>query len=79
VATLVGVKSFGKGSVQQVEHLLDGSEVKITIARWYRPNGKNIDKQGITPDAVVNINDDNIKAGQDPQKDKAYELLRQKL
>lgn len=79
VATLVGVKSFGKGSVQQVEHLSDGSEVKITIARWYRPNGKNIDKQGITPDVTVSISDADIKAGKDPQKDKAYEVLRQKL
>jgi carboxyl-terminal processing protease len=79
IATLVGEKSFGKGSVQQVEHLSDGSEVKITIARWYRPNGKNIDKQGITPDVTVSISDADVKAGKDPQKDKAYELLRQKL
>jgi carboxyl-terminal processing protease len=79
IATLVGKKSFGKGSVQQVEHLSDGSEVKITVARWYRPNGKNIDKQGITPDVSVSISDADIKAGKDPQKDKAYEVLRQKL
>jgi len=79
VATLVGQKSFGKGSVQQVEHLSDGSEVKITVARWYRPNGKNIDKQGITPDTSVSISDSDVKAGKDPQKDKAYEVLRQKL
>jgi carboxyl-terminal processing protease len=79
VATLVGEKSFGKGSVQEVEHLSDGSEVKITIARWYRPNGKNIDKQGITPDQTVAIADSDIKAGRDPQKDAAYQLLRQKL
>jgi carboxyl-terminal processing protease len=78
-ATLVGEKSFGKGSVQQVEHLLDGSEIKITVARWYRPNGKNIDKQGITPDTVVTNSDADIKAGKDAQKDKAYELLQQKL
>lgn len=79
VATLVGQKSFGKGSVQQVEHLADGSEVKITIARWYRPNGKNIDKQGINPDVAVSISDIDAKAGKDPQKDKAYDMLRQKL
>jgi carboxyl-terminal processing protease len=79
VATLVGEKSFGKGSVQQVEHLADGSEVKITIARWYRPNGKNIDKQGITPDNVVVNNDADAKAGKDDQKDAAYQLLQQKL
>jgi carboxyl-terminal processing protease len=79
VATLVGQKSFGKGSVQQVEHLLDGSEVKITVARWYRPNGQNIDKQGITPDVSVTNSDEDLKAGRDPQKDKAYQLLQLKL
>lgn len=78
-ATLVGEKSFGKGSVQQVENLADGSELKITIARWYTPAGKNIDKQGITPDVSIAISDDNIKAGQDPQKDRATEILRSKI
>lgn len=79
VATLLGEKSFGKGSVQQVEHLLDGSEVKITIAHWYTPAGKNIDKQGIKPDTEVKISDTDAKAGTDTQKDKAYQLLQQKL
>lgn len=79
VATLVGEKSFGKGSVQQVENLADGSELKITIARWYTPNGKNIDKQGITPDTAVTISDADIKAGNDPQKDKALEILKTKI
>lgn len=78
-ATLLGEKSFGKGSVQEVEHLLDGSEVKITIAHWYTPGGKNIDKQGITPDTVVSISDADAKAGKDTQKDRAYQLLQQKL
>ena len=79
VATLVGVKSFGKGSVQQVESFPDGSELKVTIARWYTPDGKNIDKQGITPDTVVDNPDAAVKAGQDPQKDKAYQVLQQKI
>jgi len=78
-ATLLGEKSFGKGSVQQVEHLLDGSEVKITIAHWYTPDGKNIDKQGITPDTIVPISDADSKAGKDPQKDKAYQILQSKF
>ncbi len=79
IAQLIGEKSFGKGSVQQVENLPDGSELKITIARWYTPNGKNIDKQGITPDVTVSNSDADIQAGKDSQKDKAYELLQAKF
>jgi carboxyl-terminal processing protease len=78
-AQLVGVKSFGKGSVQQVENLPDGSELKVTIARWYTPKGKNIDKQGITPDTVVNNSDQDVAAGKDPQKDKAFTLVTSQI
>jgi len=62
-----------------VEQLRGGSEMKVTIARWYTPGGKNIDKQGITPDKVVSNDDASVKAGQDSQKDAAYQLLQQKL
>lgn len=79
IATLVGVKSFGKGSVQQVIDLPGGSEVKITTAHWYTPNGKNINKQGIVPDIVITNSDSDVKAGKDPQKDKAYEIMRTKI
>lgn len=78
-ATLVGVKSFGKGSVQQVINLSDGSELKVTTAHWYTPAGKNINKQGITPDNVVQNSDSDIKSGADPQKDKAYSILQTKI
>jgi carboxyl-terminal processing protease len=78
-ATLVGVKSFGKGSVQQVINLADGSELKVTTAHWYTPAGKNIDKQGISPDVSIDRSDSDIKAGIDPQKDKAYSVLQSKL
>lgn len=78
-ASLVGEKSFGKGSVQKVESLNDGSELKVTIARWYTPAGKNIDKEGITPEVQVAFSDEDQKAGRDPQKDKAYELVRAKI
>ena len=77
--TLVGSKTFGKGSIQQVVRLTDGSELKVTIARWYTPAGKNIDKQGITPDVPVEISDTDKQTGKDPQKDKAYEILRSKI
>lgn len=78
-ATLVGEKSFGKGSVQQVDNLTNGGELKVTIARWYTPSGKNIDKQGIKPDIAVALSDADSQAGRDPQKDKAYEILHQKV
>ncbi|MBI2589329.1 S41 family peptidase [Candidatus Saccharibacteria bacterium] len=79
VASLVGDKSFGKGSVQQVERLSGGGELKVTIARWYTPSGKNIDKQGINPDISVNSTDDDQKAGRDPQKDRAIQILQSKI
>ncbi len=77
VATLLGVKSFGKGSVQQPENLKNGGLLKITVARWFTPNGKNIDKEGISPDKEVKVTADQIKAGQDPQLDAASAQLKQ--
>jgi carboxyl-terminal processing protease len=50
VATIVGAKSFGKGSVQEVVNFDDGSSLKVTIAKWYTPNGVNISESGIKPD-----------------------------
>lgn len=75
-ATLMGEKSFGKGSVQVIEDLPGGAGLKITVAKWYTPNGKNINKEGITPDTTVSISADDIQASRDPQKDKALEQLR---
>ena len=53
VAKLIGEKTYGKGSVQTVENLSGNTAIKVTIARWYTPNGQNIDKQGITPNIEV--------------------------
>ncbi len=75
-ATLIGQKSYGKGSVQQLIKLNDGGVLKVTIARWFTPNGKNIDKAGITPDKVVEISAEQIKNQQDPQKDAAFQALQ---
>jgi len=75
VATILGEKSYGKGSVQQILNLSGGAEVKITVARWYRPNGQNIDKKGITPDKTVKMTDDDYAKGNDPQKDAAISQL----
>lgn len=77
VAILVGEKSFGKGSVQKVEQLYGGAEIKITTAHWYTPAGKTIDKTGIKPDVEVKVSDADITAGKDPQKDKAFALALQ--
>jgi carboxyl-terminal processing protease len=75
VAKLVGVKSFGKGSVQQIIDLTSGGQLKVTIAKWFTPNGVNISKEGIKPDIEVTMNEGDVNAGRDPQKDKALELL----
>lgn len=74
-ATLIGVKSFGKGSVQQLDELDSGGALKVTIARWYTPSGRNIDKEGIEPDQTVELKDEDITAGRDPQKDAAIQHL----
>lgn len=71
VATLLGVKSFGKGSVQQLENLIDGGVLKVTIAHWYTPNGVNINKEGIKPDKEVKLSEDDAKNQRDPQLDAA--------
>ncbi|HSX24282.1 MAG TPA: S41 family peptidase [Candidatus Saccharimonadales bacterium] len=76
VAKLIGVKSFGKGSVQQLEKLTDGGVLKVTIARWYTPNGVNINKDGIKPDTEVKLSDDDAKAQKDPQLDAATAALK---
>lgn len=52
-ATIVGIKTFGKGSVQDFEFLKDGSALKLTIAKWFTPKDRGIDGQGIAPDVVV--------------------------
>jgi len=75
LAELVGTKTFGKGSVQQLIDFRDNSVLKVTIARWYTPKGKNIDKQGIEPDYKVERTEDDFKNSRDPQKDKALELV----
>lgn len=76
VATLMGAKSFGKGSVQQLESLASGGVLKVTIARWFTPAGKNIDKEGITPDQEIKISDEDLKNSRDPQKQAAIDFLK---
>lgn len=75
-AKLVGKKSFGKGSVQELVDLPSGGKLKITVARWFTPNGKNIDKEGIKPDIEVGLTDEDFNANRDPQKDRAVGEVR---
>ncbi len=70
-ATLIGETSFGKGSVQQLIDLQSGGALKVTIARWFTPDGKNIDQEGIAPDQEVVLTDEDYEAERDPQLDAA--------
>jgi len=75
-AKLLGVTTYGKGSVQNWVPLSDNQgAVRITIARWLTPDGRTIDKKGLTPDIVVNMTADDLKAGKDPQLDAAVKQL----
>lgn len=74
-AYLIGEKSYGKGVVQQLVNFRDGSELKVTVASWYRPNGQNINKKGIKPDQEVKLTDKDTEAGKDPQLDAAQAYL----
>ncbi len=77
-ATIVGEKTFGKGSVQDYENLSDGSSLKITVALWYTPNDKNINEQGIQPDVQVKEDWTKEKIGEDVMIKKALEILNLK-
>ncbi len=74
-ARLIGTKSYGKGVVQQLINLSDGGQLKVTVASWYRPDGQNINHKGITPDDVVKLSDEDIKAAKDSQLDAAKAYL----
>jgi len=77
-ATIVGMKTFGKGSVQTLQELKDGSSVKITVAKWLTPKGYNINEQGIEPDVEVDLTLEDYNKNIDPQMDKAVEILNKK-
>lgn len=75
VAKLVGEKSFGKGSVQELVPVTGDTFLKITVAKWMTPNGHSISDFGLTPDIIVPITKEDITAGNDPQLDRAARLL----
>jgi carboxyl-terminal processing protease len=76
VATLVGTRTFGKGSVQQLMELGGGAEIKITVARWLTPNGSSISDGGLQPDIKADYTAEDAKAERDPQMDAALEWLK---
>lgn len=72
---LIGESSFGKGSIQSLEKLKDGSSLKVTIAKWLTPSGISISDEGLKPDIELELTDDDYSNDRDPQLDKAIELL----
>ncbi len=75
VAKLVGTKTFGKGSVQELVEITPETSLKVTIAKWLTPNGHNLSKEGLDVDYKVEMTQADIDAKRDPQMDKAVEIL----
>ncbi len=73
---LVGMKTYGKGSVQNVIPLSDGSSLHVTVAEWLTPNGRQITGKGLQPDVVVDLSADDAANGRDPQLDRAITAFR---
>jgi carboxyl-terminal processing protease len=76
---LVGAKSFGKGTVQELENLPDGSSLKITVAHWVLPSGRILDHDGLLPNYPVAITDAQVAAGKDPQLDEALSIVTDEI
>ena len=76
---IVGTQSYGKGVVQQIFDLKDGTCVKLTIAEYFTPNGRNINGEGITPDVEVEYEKDENNPDADNQLEKAMEILKSEL
>jgi len=74
-AYVIGQKSFGKGVVQQLISFSDGSQLKVTVASWYRPDGQDIEHKGITPDKTVPDSGTDLAAPNDPQLQAAQAYL----
>jgi carboxyl-terminal processing protease len=74
-AKIIGTKSFGKGTVQEVYELAGGTSLRVTIAKWHTPSGRDLSKEGVLPDYTVTRTAEDIKAGRDPQLDVALNAL----
>lgn len=75
-AVLIGEKTFGKGSVQNLQPLANGATLRVTIAHWFTPKDRAIDKVGITPNIEIKLTDEDIKANLDPQLERALQEAR---
>jgi len=73
---LIGEKSFGKGSVQELIELREDSSLKITVAKWLTPNGSLIAEVGLEPDIKVEMSEEDFEEDRDPQLDKAIEIIK---
>ncbi len=76
---LIGENTFGKGTVQEMESLQDGSQIKMTIAKWVLPSGHEIDKEGLSPDIEIKITDKDAEAKKDSQLDRALEEIQKMI
>jgi carboxyl-terminal processing protease len=76
---LIGETTFGKGTVQELKKFRDGSEMKISVAQWLLPNGDVIDKKGLTPDIIIKLTEEDVKAERDPQLNKALEIIKEQI
>jgi carboxyl-terminal processing protease len=74
---LLGTTTLGKGSVQLVNTLSDGSQLRVTTAQWFTPAGRAIHGTGLTPDIQVEVTNADIEADRDPQLERAIEYLRE--
>lgn len=79
IGTLVGTTTYGKGIVQKVINLTDGSAVKLTVSTYYTPNGNNIHQKGVAPDVEVPFDAEQYVNGVDNQLEKAKEVLAEKM
>lgn len=77
IAQMVGERTFGKGSVQELVEITSDTALKLTVAHWVGPDGKQIPLDGIQPDIEIKNSEEDIKAGKDPQLEKAVEVVKQ--
>lgn len=76
---VVGTKTYGKGSVNHIRELSDGSALYVTIARWLTPSGNLIEGNGLTPDIEVTLTEEDLRTQRDPQFERALEALKAQL